>query len=390
MLRQFGIAVIAALVLVGSASTGAIAAPAGTDRAELQQAMNDLVAVGMAGVQVRVHDPHGEWTGSAGVAEVGRPEPVPTDGRFRIGSITKMFVSTVLLQLVGEGRLTLDDPVARHLPQFALDPRITVRMLLQHTSGLFNYTGEPQPDNTIVPGILALSGRESVASVQRDYRPDELIRFALTKPALFEPGTEWSYSNTNYQLVGMLIEKLTGLPYNVQIYSRIVAPLGLWDTLVPGNWPEIVGPHAHGYSAYLEGGTLIPADLTRQNPSWAGAAGEIISSTRDLDSFVTALLGGRLLAPPLLAEIRTVRELGPSVGYGLGLMQREFAPDCVGIGHNGGVPGYYSDIYSTADGTRRIELSVTMGPTVNLADLDSVGPLIAKAQALLTTGLCGE
>ncbi|WP_405167139.1 beta-lactamase family protein [Nocardia sp. NBC_01499] len=377
-------------MLTASAGASAVAAPAGTDRAELQRAIDDLVAAGAAGVQVRVHDQRGEWTGSAGVAELGRPEPVSVDGEFRIGSITKMFVSTVLLQLVGEGRLTLDDPLAEHLPQFGLDPRITVRMMLQHTSGLFNYTGEARPDGSTEPGILPLSGRESVDAVQRDYRPDELIRFALTKPARFEPGTAWSYSNTNYQLAGMLIEKLTGLPYSVQIYSRIVAPLGLWNTMLPGNWPEIVGPHAHGYAAYTDGGAPITVDITRQNPSWAGAAGEIISTTRDLDTFVTALLGGRLLAPPLLAEMRAVRAIGPDAGYGLGLAQLEFTPDCVGLGHNGGVPGYYTDMYSTADGTRRIEVSVTMGPTMDSGNPSTLLPLIAKEESVLTKGLCGQ
>lgn len=388
MLRQFAIAVVSALGLVVAAAGGAGAAPA--DRTELQRALDDLVTAGAAGVQIRVHDRHGEWTGSAGVAELGRPQPVPTDGRFRIGSITKTFVATVLLQLVGESRLTLDDPARQHLPQFDLDPRITVRMLLQHTSGLFNYTGESNADGTIEPGILALSGRASVDSVQRDYRPDDVVRFALTKPARFEPGTDWSYSNTNYQLAGLLIEKLTGLPYGVQIYSRIVAPLGLWDTLVPGGWPEIVGPHAHGYVAYDEGDATAVADLTRQNASWAGAAGEIISSTRDLDTFVSALLGGRLLAAPLLAEMRTDHEIAPGVAYGLGLAHQEFAPGCVGLGHNGGVPGYYSDLYSTPDGTGRIAVSVTMGPTMHPGRVETLLPMIEQESELLTLALCGE
>ncbi|MFI9406597.1 serine hydrolase domain-containing protein [Nocardia sp. NPDC052316] len=381
---------ISAIVLVGSAATGAVAAPAVTDRAPLQRAMNELIAAGAAGIQVRVHDGRGEWTGTAGVAQVDRPEPVPADGRFRIGSITKMFVATVLLQLVGEGRLGLDDPVQRHLPQFGLDPRITVRMVLQHTSGLFNYTGELKPDGSFEEGILPTSGRAAVDAVRRDYRPDELIRTALAKPALFEPGADWSYSNTNYQLAGLLIEKVTGLPYSVQIYGRIVAPLALWETLVPGSWPEIIGPHAHGYLSYGEGDAQITADMTSQNPTWAGAAGEIISTTRDLDTFLTALFGGRLLAPPLLAELRATRAIAPGLAYGLGLMEQELGPDCVGLGHNGGVPGYYSDAYSTADGSSRIEVSITTGPGVRMDDLEQVAELSARARSVLAEGLCGE
>ncbi|WP_107654286.1 serine hydrolase domain-containing protein [Nocardia suismassiliense] len=389
LLRRFVIALGSAIVLVGSAATGAVATPAVTDRAPLQQAMDELIAAGAAGIQVRVHDRHGEWTGAAGVAQVDRPEPVPMDGRFRIGSITKMFVATVLLQLAGEGRLGLDDPVQRHLPQFGLDPRITVRMLLQHTSGLFNYTGELQPDGTFEEGILPTSGKAAVDAVRRDYRPDELIRMALSKPARFEPGADWSYSNTNYQLAGLLIEKLTGLPYSVQIYGRIVAPLGLWETLVPGSWPEIIGPHAHGYLSFGDGDTEITADMTSQNPTWAGAAGEIISSTRDLDTFLTALLGGRLLAPPLLAEMRATHAIAPGAAYGLGLMELELGPDCIGLGHNGGVPGYYSDAYSTADGSSRIEVSITTGPGIRMDDLEQVAELSTKAQSVLARGLCG-
>ncbi|CAM4460094.1 serine hydrolase domain-containing protein [Nocardia ninae] len=390
LLRRFGIALVSAIVLVGSAATGAVATPAVTDRAPLQQAMDELIAAGAAGIQVRVHDRHGGWTGAAGVAQVDRPEPVPVDGRFRIGSITKMFVATVLLQLAGEGRLGLDDPVQRHLPQFGLDPRITVRMLLQHTSGLFNYTGELQPDGTFEEGILPMSGKAAVDAVRRDYRPDELIRMALTKPARFEPGADWSYSNTNYQLAGLLIEKLTGLPYSVQIYGRIVAPLGLWETLVPGSWPEIIGPHAHGYLSYGEGDAEITADMTSQNPTWVGAAGEMISSTRDLDTFLTALLGGRLLAPPLLAEMRATYAIAPGLAYGLGLMEQKLGPDCVGLGHNGGVPGYYSDAYSTADGNSRIEVSITTGPGLRMDDLEQVAELSTKAQSVLAEGLCGR
>lgn len=390
LLRRLGIAFVSAVVLIGSAGAGAVAAPAVAERVGLQRAMEELIAAGAAGVQVRVHDQHGGWTGSAGVAELGRPEPVPVDGRFRIGSITKTFVATVLLQLVGEGRLGLEDPVARHLPQFGLDPRITVRMVLQHTSGLFSYTGELRPDGTIETGILPQSGRASVDAFYRDYQPDELIRFALTKPARFEPGTDWSYSNTNYQLAGMLIEKLTGLPYGLQIYSRIVVPLGLWETLVPGTWPEIIGPHAHGYLVYEENGAQLTADLTRQNPSWAGAAGEMISSTRDLDTFVGALFGGRLLAPPLLAEMRTTRPMAPGMDYGLGLLRQEFGPECVGIGHNGNVPGYYSEAYSTIDGTRRFEMSVTTGTVLRWDDFEGFAELFAKANAVVTQGLCGE
>ncbi|MBF6327347.1 beta-lactamase family protein [Nocardia transvalensis] len=383
-------AIFAAAVLTGWGGTAVAAEPVETNRAALQQAMNEVIAAGAVGVQVRVHDQQGDWTGSAGVAQLGRPEGVPTDGRFRIGSISKTFVATVLLQLVGEGRLGLDDSVSRHLPQFGLDPRITVRMLLQHTSGLFNYTGEQDPDGTLVPGLFPQSGKAAVDAFFRDYRPAELVRFALSKPARFDPGAEWSYSNTNYVLAGLLIEKITGTPYGAQIYGRIVAPLGLWGTIVPGSWNGILGPHARGYLSYREGDAVNVVDFTNQNPSWAYGAGEIVSTTQDLDTFLAALLGGRLLPPALLAEMRSERAIGPHGGYGLGLMRIARGPGCDTVGHNGGLPGYQSDMYSTVDGSRRVEVSVTHGPGIDLEDPAALKKFGLASEKLTNTAVCGD
>ncbi|TYP76847.1 D-alanyl-D-alanine carboxypeptidase [Paenibacillus methanolicus] len=126
---------------------------AGQDRPELQKAVQEIVDSGFLGVQLRVHDEQGEWVGSAGVSRLGEAAKPPTNGHFRIGSNTKTFTATVVLQLVAEGRIGVDDPVVDYLPAFGLDRRITVRMLLQHTSGVFNYTGEYYEDGTVVPGI---------------------------------------------------------------------------------------------------------------------------------------------------------------------------------------------------------------------------------------------
>ncbi|MFI5776343.1 serine hydrolase domain-containing protein [Nocardia sp. NPDC051570] len=389
-MRRIVVAIVTAAVLTGWTGTEAAAGPPGADRAALQQAMNDLVTQGAAGVQLRLHDAQGEWTGSAGVAEVGRPEGVPTDGRFRIGSISKTFLATVMLQLVGEGRLGLDDPVARYLPQFGLDPRITVRMLLQHTSGLFNYTGELSPDGTLEPGLIPPSGKDAVEVFFRDHTPEELVRIATSKPARFAPGTDWRYSNTNYVLAALLIEKLTGTPYAAQIYGRIILPLGLWGTMLPGHWPGILGPYAHGYDAYKQDDTLKAVDFTNQNPSWAYGAGEIISTTQDLDTFITALLGSRLLAPAQLAEMRDWRTVSPGGAYGLGLMHVTRGPDCDYIGHNGEVPGYNSDLLSTTDGTTRVELSMTHGPGIDQDDIHAVLTLLEATDKVATLALCGN
>lgn len=339
-----------------------VAAADSADRPELRKTLQSIVDSGFTGVQLRVHDQRGEWAASAGVAMLGASAKPSTDGRFRIGSTTKTFTATVVLQLVGEGKVGLDSPAADYLPGFALDRRITVRMLLQHTSGVFNFTGEYFPDGTVVPGI-PWSGKEWVDNRFHTYRPADLVRFALARPARFAPGTDWSYSNTNYVLARLLIENVTGRSYADEMQRRILRPLELRDTVVPGTWPEIPGPHAHAYYRYDDGGRTRTVDITRQNPSWISSAGEMISTTRDLGTFFTALLGGRLLPAPLLAEMKKPHPTpDPTSDYGLGLFELHADANCTGavlINHNGGVQGYGTLMYSTPDGSRTLSASVT-------------------------------
>jgi D-alanyl-D-alanine carboxypeptidase len=381
--KRFGGAALAGALAITLTGGTAQAAPG---RDELRQAMADLTAVGAAGVQVRVHDEKGDWAGSAGV-RVLHGGKVPTNGRFRIGSITKTFVSTVVLQLVDEGELALDDPAARYLPEYGLDPRITVRMLLQHTSGLFNYTGEPNPDGTTDFGI-PLYGNDFAENRFRTYDPDELVAVAMAKPARFEPGASWSYSNTNYILAGQLVERLTGTSYGTQVRQRILRPLGLRETVVPGTRKDIPGPHAHGYYAYRDGGEQRVLDVSRINPTWAGSAGEIISTTRDLDRFITALFGGELLPEDLLAEMREALPIGPAGGYGLGLESLDAGPECGGVyeGHTGGMHGYQSFLFSNGD--KRLEVSVTLG-AIDSDDPEVQERLGLAMNNLLVVAACG-
>lgn len=382
-IRRFGGAALACALTVTLSTATAQAAPG---RDELRAAMANLTAAGAAGVQVRIHDEKGDWTGSSGVREL-RGGKVPTNGRFRVGSITKTFVSTVVLQLVDEGRLALDDPATRYLPEYGLDPRITVRMLLQHTSGLFNYTGEPNPDGTVEEGI-PLFGADFAENRFRTYDPDELVAVAMAKPARFAPGASWSYSNTNYILAGQLVERLTGTSYGTQVRQRILRPLGLRETVVPGTRTGIPGPHAHGYYAYPEDGGLRVLDVSRINPTWASSAGEIISTTRDLDRFVTALFDGDLLPADLLAEMREALPIDADYGYGLGLESLDAGADCGGVyqGHSGGMHGYQSFMLSNGD--KRFEVSVTVG-AINSEDAAAQERLGLAFNNLLVVALCG-
>ncbi|GAA2685003.1 MULTISPECIES: serine hydrolase [Actinosynnema] len=357
--RGTALVAAASLALVGIAGTATAApSPEGTavgetaaggriDRAVVQKALDDMVALGAQGVQVRLTDGRQQLTARAGTAERGSARPVPLNGRYRVGSITKTFVSVVVLQLVGEGRIGLDEPISRHLPGLLPDgDRITVRMLLQHTSGLYDYTNDLFAD---------IADFERLR--WRTWQPAELVALSTAKPLDFEPGSRWSYSNTNYVVLGELIARTTGRPYGEAVERRVLKPLGLRDTSVPGTRVDIPGPHAHGYQRYTPEEF---ADATRLNPSMAHAAGEIISTTADTDRFVDALLDGRLLKPAQQAEMLRTTELSPN--YGLGIERMDVPCGKVASGHSGGIPGYSSLMISTDDTRQRLELSVTTGP----------------------------
>ncbi len=362
-----------ALALVGGAlaPAGRASQPAGPRVAahhghpRVQHALDVLTGQdGFPGALVEVRGAHGgRWTGRSGVAELGSRRPVPLRGRFRIGSVTKTFVATVVLQLAAEHRVRLDAPIGRYLPGLVAgngnDGRtVTVRELLQHTSGLPDYVDD-----------LPLMGEQFVQDRFRHYRPRQLLALALAHPPLFAPGARWSYSNTNYLLAGLLIERVTGHPYGVEIGRRILRPLGLRHTVVPGDSAEIPGPHAHGYLPVDQGGGERLVDITRINPSWSWAAGEMVSTTSDIDRFFAGLLGGRLLPPAQLAEMtRAVPaeqdwDQYPGASYGLGLERLPLSCGGTAWGHGGDIHGFATRAWTTPDG-RQVALSLTLARIV--------------------------
>ncbi|MFI6294873.1 serine hydrolase domain-containing protein [Nonomuraea sp. NPDC050790] len=341
-------------------------AAAGQDRPELQQAIQAIVDAGFLGVQTRVNDEQGEWVGSAGRRKLGTSAKPATDGLFRIGSSTKTFIATVVLQLVADDVLRLDEPVADHLPEFKLDRKITLRMLLQHTSGLPNYTGEFRADGSVEPGIAA-GGKEWADARFRTYQPEELVRFGLSRPARFEPGTSWSYSNTGYTLAQLLIEKVTGQSIADAMKQRILDPLELRGTLAPGT-TDLPRPYAHGYFRYQDAAEEWKViDVTRQDPSMAAGAGDMISTTKDLHTFYSALNIGQLLPAKLLAEMRRPhpKSAGPFGGYGLGTYVQDLGEGFGTVLHHNGstAGGYVAVMYGTPDGKKTWTASITYGDT---------------------------
>ncbi|MET9079636.1 serine hydrolase domain-containing protein [Streptomyces sp. NPDC004232] len=343
----------------------------GPDRAELQNAIEELVESGFVGVQLRVNDEQGEWVGSAGVRELGQSSKPLTDGHFRIGSSTKNFVATSVLLLVAEGRIGLDTPADDYVPEFGLDRRITVRMLLQHTSGIFNHTGELYEDGTIVLGV-PWQGKEWVDNRFKTYLPEELVRLSLAKPTRFAPGTGWSYANTNYVLARLVVEKATGRSFAEELQRLILGPLGMTGTVAPGASPEVPEPYNHSYYRYTDAGQERTVDVTRQNPSWVGAGGDMISTTKDLHTYFSTLMGGRLLPAELLAEMRTPEA---TVGYGLGVFAQESEGGTV-FHHNGATMGSAALMYGTPDGSKTLTAGLTW---VDDADL-SIAPAFQTAQ----------
>ncbi|MGW3182898.1 serine hydrolase domain-containing protein [Kitasatospora sp. NPDC001119] len=352
----------------------------GPDRPELRRAVEEIAGSGFLGVQVRVNDAHGEWVGTAGSRELGREERPPADGHFRVGSVTKSFIATSVLMLVAEGRLALDDPAGDHLPGFGLDRRITVRMLLQHTSGIFNHTGELEEDGTFVPGV-PWRGREWVEDRFRTYRPEELVRLSLSRPARFAPGARWSYANTNYVLARLVVERVTGRPFAEELRRLVLEPLGLTGTVAPGASPEVPEPHGRSYYRYEDAGRERTVDVTRHNPSWVSGGGDMISTTRDLHVYFSALMGGRLLPPGLLAEMRAPEA---TVGYGLGIFAQATDTGTV-FHHNGATIGSAALMYGSPDGGTTLTAGLTY---VDDADV-SVAAAFQSAQRRLVDGVFG-
>ncbi|WP_328394346.1 serine hydrolase domain-containing protein [Nocardia sp. NBC_00416] len=378
--------ITAALDAAATDSRSAPEAAAGQERPELQKAIDEIVDYGFTGITLRVHDERGQWAGSAGVAELGGTAKPPIDGHVRIGSNTKTFTATLVLQLVGEGKIELDTPAAAYLTEFELDPRITVRMLLQHTSGVFNFTGEYYEDGTMVAGIPStVAGKEWVDNRFHTYRPEELVRLALSEPARFEPGAGWSYSNTNYVLARLLIERVTGNSFADELRRLITGPLGLSGTSAPTTETEIAEPHAHAYYRYEDAGQEQTVDVTRHNPSWISTGGDMISTTQDLHLFIAALMDGTLLPAPLLAEMCTPRPTGiPNMDYGLGVFVQKTEYGTV-ITHNGGAAGHGALMYSTLDGSK------TMTGALNYVDdaALSLSAAFQKTQQLLVQEVFG-
>lgn len=340
-----------AVTLAGTALAGH-----GTHQAT-REAVEAAVEDGVPGITLTARDHHGRWTTTAGVGDLRTGQPRTPADRYRVGSITKTFVATVLLQLEAEGRLSLDDTVDSWLPGVVHGngndgSRITVRQLLNHTSGLYDYTSDPDFARAHFTADGFLGHRYDT------HTPADLIAVALRHAPHFTPGDGWSYSNTNYLLAGEVIEAVTGRPYGDEIRARVIRPLHLTATSVPGTRPDVPEPSSRAYSRLAATSpTGRTYDVTRFNPSIAGAAGEMISNSTDLSRFYTALLRGELLPPEQLKEMKTT-VAARNEGYGLGLASRDLTCGLRVWGHGGGIYGSLTESATTADGRHTVSFNL--------------------------------
>jgi D-alanyl-D-alanine carboxypeptidase len=375
MLKRVLTCLIAAVVVAPAGV--ATAAPA---RAEvLQQKLDAVHAAGMPGAFAEVRDGRRTWTPTTGLADVATGAPVRDGMRHRIGSITKTFVATTVLQLAGEHRIALDAPIGRYVPRLVpagLGRKVTVRMLLNHTSGIGDFDSVliKTPDDLITMG-------------NTDYTPAELVRIGLSAGSTNAPGAAWSYSNTNYILAGLIVEKVTGHSYRTEVSRRILRPLALRDTYFEGADPDIRGPHMHAYVPWTDG-TL--KDFTHYNMSWAYSAGEMVSTAHDLNVFFRALLGGRLLAPRLLAQMETTVPEDPAqpeaAGYGLGLYFVQL-PCGRFWGHDGGTIGHQTVSWHSADG--KTQMTYAQNMAFYQTSTTEPSPIDVAAADFYLTALCG-
>ncbi|MER7759338.1 serine hydrolase domain-containing protein [Streptomyces sp. NPDC097619] len=329
---------------VAPAGRPAAQAPA-PDLAGITAALKNTLAAGAPGAMARYTGPGGVEVLKEGVSDRTTGAAMNSKAKFRIGSVTKTFSTVVLLQLAGEGKVALDEPVNRYLPGLLPDDRITVRHLLTHRSGLSDYTNV-MFEHT-VPGFEAVRNRV--------FTYQELVDLSLAEPRTTEPGVSYKYSNTNFVVVGMLIEKLTGRPVAKEYERRIIKPLKLKSTSYVHPKTAIKGVHARGYLHPDEAGAPL-VDSTEQTVSWAQSAGAMISSEADLSTFVSALVRGRLLKPAQLDAMLTMTPTDTTNTrfYGLGLRRYDLTCGTQVYGHTGTVQGFYTYAFTTRDGKRTL------------------------------------
>jgi D-alanyl-D-alanine carboxypeptidase len=361
--RSIWVALVLVLVLggAGCGSTAPTSTP-GTDStsgpspanaldasttAKLQMALDDTRAQGgFPGVIAGVWTANDTWIGTSGTAGEGKTAaPTPTD-HIRIGSLTKTVTATVVLQLYESGQVSLEDTIGKYVSGMPNGDTATLRQLANMTSGIPSYSEDNAFQNQLF------------MNPTKAWTPEQLIDVVRGKPADFAPGTAWEYSNTNYVLLGMVIEKVTGKPAAEVYQERIVGPLGMTETSFPAQSNAIADPHLFGVTAQGQPSGQT-ADATNWNPSFAFTAGAIISTLDDLHTWSKALFTGNGILKPETQQLRrdsiihNIPPNTPTMGFGFGIGDRNGW-----WGFDGDIPGYTTSLYHNYDRQTTIIVAV--------------------------------
>ncbi|MGW0121500.1 serine hydrolase domain-containing protein [Streptomyces sp. NPDC003327] len=336
------------------------------DRAALDAALENVHHAGVPGLFAEVRDGDDVWRGAAGVADVATGRPVTADMRHRVGSVTKTFTAAAVLRQAERGRVGLDAPVARYLPELVPGERgeaITVRMLLDHTSGLAEYLPYAYPSLKALPR-LADTGPESLEDHRfTEFDPVDLIGMGVSAPAVGTPGgAPGVYSNTNYLLLSALLERVSGTTAEECITRDVIERARLRETGFPTG-TRVEGDHSRLYESWF-GMIEPPRDFSVYDMSWVGPSASLISTVADLNRFYRLLLEGEVVSRSSLAEMqRTVpiiSQEGSLIPYGLGLHPTESPDRPTFCGHGGTVWGGGTLAVIRADGKRQLAVAVNL------------------------------
>jgi D-alanyl-D-alanine carboxypeptidase len=315
------------------------------------------------------------YTVSVGSGNIAAKTPVNPAGDFRVGSITKDFTAVLVLQLVQTKKVNLDTVASAYLPAGTLPKGspITVRELLDHTSGLYDYTNDLLTGDTV-------TGYQGFR--YKTFTPQSLVADAVKHGQQFTPGSEYSYSNTNFVVLGMLVEHVTGLPYATVLKQHFITPLHLNHTYFVVPQIGIPGVHSIGY--LTQDNPALPLfDATNQTASWLWTAGALISSTSDLNTYLRALTTGKLLPPAEMAQMENTEYVNSTTRYGLGLREYELPCGVDVYGHDGIIEGYQTYAYSTKNGSRQVTISANASNNMNVyaAELLALTPVFCGTPA---------